>query len=113
MPVLRICTNQSVPDAAESLLSGASALVAQQLSKPEAYVMVILEPPMPMMFAGSTEPACYMELKSIGLHENHTQALSQALCQWASEVLGVEPVRTYIEFADPPRQMFGWNSGTF
>jgi len=114
MPLLKIQSNQSVePAAAEQLISTASRLVADQLGKPERYVMVALEPPIPMSFAGSTDPLAYLELKSIGLPQDKTPALSKALCDLVQEQLGIDPGRVYIEFADAPRAMWGWNSGTF
>jgi phenylpyruvate tautomerase PptA (4-oxalocrotonate tautomerase family) len=114
MPLLKIQSNQPVENAAaEQLISTASKLVAEQLGKPESYVMVALEPPVPMSFAGSTDPLAYLELKSIGLPQDKTPALSAALCDLMRDSLGIEPGRVYIEFADAPRAMWGWNGGTF
>lgn len=114
MPYLKIQTNHPVDDAARgALLARASALVAERLGKPERYVMVALEPPVPMLFAGDDAPAAFMELKSIGLPETRTAELSAALCEMAEQTLGVERDRVYIEFSDAPRAMWGWNSGTF
>lgn len=112
MPVLNIQTNQAISDE-QSLLAEASKLVARELGKPESYVMVILQPPVPMLFAGTDEPLAYLELKSIGLQESQTAGLSAALCQLLNDKLAIPPQRIYIEFADAPRKMFGWNSGTF
>jgi phenylpyruvate tautomerase PptA (4-oxalocrotonate tautomerase family) len=114
VPYLKIQTNQQVDYAASSaFLQEASRLVARELSKPENYVMVALEPPIPMLFAGSDAPCLYMELKSIGLSDTKTSALSSALCSMASDKLGIPADRVYIEFADAPRKMWGWNSATF
>lgn len=114
MPYLKIQSNQYIEEpAADDLISTASRLVAEQLGKPERYVMVALEPPVSMIFAGSRDPLAYLELKSIGLPESKTAALSQALCQLIQDKLAVPPERTYIEFSDAPRAMWGWNSDTF
>lgn len=114
MPYLRIQTNTSLNDVgAQQLITRASALVAEQLGKPERYVMVALEPPVPMLFAGSDSPVAYLELKSIGLAESQTPDLSKALCALVSETLGVDPDRVYIEFNNAPRKMWGWNGATF
>ncbi|MFO8025546.1 phenylpyruvate tautomerase MIF-related protein [Thiohalophilus sp.] len=114
MPLLKIQSNQAVePARAEQLVTAASALVAGQLGKPERYVMVVLEPPTPMSFGGSTAPLAYLELKSIGLPQDKTPALSEALCGLILEQLGIDPDRVYIEFADAPRAMWGWNKTTF
>jgi phenylpyruvate tautomerase PptA (4-oxalocrotonate tautomerase family) len=114
MPLLKIQSNQSLDDArANQLVSAASKLVAEQLGKPERYVMVALEPPVPMSFAGSTDPLAYLELKSVGLPQDKTPALSAALCGLINEQMGIDPQRVYIEFADAPRAMWGWNNATF
>ena len=88
-------------------------LTATELGKPERYVMVAIEPTTPMLFAGSSDPTCYLELKSIGLPEDKTADLSNALSLEIEKQLGVSKDRVYIEFADAPRKMWGWNGGTF
>ncbi|MCW9024926.1 MAG: phenylpyruvate tautomerase MIF-related protein [Gammaproteobacteria bacterium] len=115
MPLLKIQTNHSLDSInTEALLAEASQLVATGLGKPEAYVMVVMEQrPQAMIFAGSTDPLAYLELKSIGLPEAKTGTLSQSLCQFMENKLGIPASRIYIEFADAPRAMWGWDSGTF
>jgi phenylpyruvate tautomerase PptA (4-oxalocrotonate tautomerase family) len=114
MPYLKIQTNTSISnDESKNLAQKASALVAEQLGKPEQYVMVALQPGSTMLFAGSDEPLAYLELKSIGLPESKTKQLSEALCNLVTQELGISSERTYIEFADAPRSMWGWNGGTF
>lgn len=114
MPYLKIQTNHRLDDEqSAAFIKSASQLVAEGLGKPERYVMVALEPPVPMVFAGSDAPTVFMELKSIGLPENRTPQLSQSLCQLVNSELGVPADRVYIEFQDAPRKMWGWDSGTF
>jgi len=114
MPLLRIQTNQDFdPGNRQAILSKASRMVAEQLSKPEQYVMVSLEPNPGMLFAGSGEPLAFLELKSIGLPESRTGELSQALCRLMEQELGIPQDRVYVEFSDAPRKMWGWNGGTF
>jgi len=114
MPFLKIQTNRDLPPAAaKSLAARASGLVAQLLGKPESYVMTSVEHNPAMQFAGSDDPLAYLELKSIGLPESATADTSQALCQLVLTETGIEPARIYIEFADAPRKMWGWNGGTF
>ena len=114
MPYLKIQTNQTIsPDQAQTLISKASKLVASDLGKPENYVMVALSPPVPMLFAGSDAPTAYLELKSIGLPSSRTGDLSQALCTLIENELAISKDRVYIEFADAPRAMWGWNGSTF
>jgi phenylpyruvate tautomerase PptA (4-oxalocrotonate tautomerase family) len=114
MPYLKIQTNQACPEAAcQTLMQNASRLVADKLGKPESYVMVAMDPPRPMLFAGDDGPTAYLELKSIGLPANQTRELSAALCNLVSDELGVDQNRIYIEFADAARNMWGWNGATF
>jgi phenylpyruvate tautomerase PptA (4-oxalocrotonate tautomerase family) len=114
MPYLKIQSNQDIDrQQGEALIKRASAMVAEALGKPERYVMVALEPTTPMLFAGSDAPVLFLELKSIGLSESQTPALSSSLCDLAQELLGIPADRVYIEFADAPRKMWGWNGATF
>ncbi len=114
MPLLRIHTNLDLPrDQQASLLATASRLMADQLGKPERYVMVSMEHNPAMLFAGEDAPLAYLELKSIGLSSDSTGDLSRTLCELIHGALGIDQDRIYIEFSDAPRQMWGWNGGTF
>ena len=113
MPLLKIQTNIAIDEAAQQdLLSRASQQVAEALGKPENYVMVMIQPQSPMLFAGDSSPLAYLELKSIGLQESQTAALSAMLCGLLAEY-DIPAARIYIEFADAPRKMWGWNNATF
>lgn len=114
MPLLSVTTNASIKvDSKAMLLKELSELVAQQLGKPEQYVMVKLQHNPDMLFAGSNAPLAYLELKSIGLPEDRTGELSSRLAGAISQTLQVPADRIYIEFADAQRHMWGWNGGTF
>ena len=114
MPTLRILTNLAIPEARRpEILAHASATLAAMLGKPESYVMIILEDGRDLIFGGSRDPAAYLELKSLGLPETKTPAYSATLCGLLQETLGIPPARVYIEFAAPPRHLFGWDGGTF
>ena len=114
MPYLKIQTNAEIPpDQEAALLKTLSATVAEALGKSERYVMVALERDAPMLLGGEAAPCAYLELKSIGLPEELTPALSQALCGELESRLDIPPARIYIEFANAPRHMWGWNGGTF
>lgn len=114
MPVLSIKTNiKTAREIHYRLMSKASGLVAELLSKPEKYVMISLEDNISMVFATSDEPTAYLELKSIGLQADRTAELSKHLCSLLESELDIAKERIYIEFVDEPRHMFGWNSGTF
>ena len=114
MPYLKIQSNLAIESQLTTeLLKQASSAVADLLGKPERYIMVAIEPPVPMLFAGNDEPAVFMELKSIGLSESQTPELSRVLCELVQQTLVIDPDRIYIEFADAPRKMWGWNGSTF
>lgn len=114
MPYLKIQTNvEREPGDCQPVLARVSRMIAERLGKPERYVMVALEAPVAMMIAGTEAPAAYLELKSIGLPEERTPELSKALCELIHDEFGIRPERVYIEFADAPRALWGWNGGTF
>lgn len=114
MPLLKITTNISVAaDEREAVLAAASSTVAEMLGKPEKYVMVHLSDRATLTFGGSAEPACLMVLKSLGLPEDQTRQFSSRLCDFADAHLGINPDRTYIEFVNPPRHMWGFDRKTF
>ncbi len=114
MPYLKIQSNADIPEEAkETILQRLSTTVAESLGKSERYVMVALEPPATMLFAGEQAPCAYLELKSIGLPEDSTADLSRTLCATVSELLAIPPERIYIEFANAPRRLWGWNGATF
>ncbi len=112
MPYLHLRTNVDIEDE-QDLLQKCSSTLARELGKPERYVMVSLAQGVPLRFAGTAEPAAYVELKSLGLTTASTAPLSAAICRLLAEELGIDQARVYIEFASPERAMFGWNGGTF
>ena len=112
MPVLQITTNVTIENA-DALAKQASSLVAEILGKPESYVMVSINGTAELIFAGKNEPCAHLMLKSLGLPESETRAYSEKLCDFIEQQLGVSPSRTYIEFINPERHMFGWDNRTF
>lgn len=114
MPTIKIQTNAEIPqDRRPALLSNISGAIAEMLDKPESYVMVILETNPNMCFGGTSDPLAYVELKSLGLPEDRTAEFSSNLCNRLEAALRIQKRRIYVEFASPPRHMFGWNGGTF
>ncbi|MBD2425272.1 phenylpyruvate tautomerase MIF-related protein [Phormidium sp. FACHB-1136] len=115
MPLIKVQTSIPSPDKAQvqSLLKDLSARLASHLGKPESYVMTAFTADVPMTFAGTTDPVCYIEIKSVGTMGAKTKAMSQDFCSQVESVLGVPKNRIYIEFADAAGAMWGWNGGTF
>ena len=114
MPLLKVQTNIRLEQAAESaLLKQLSETVANELGKPERYVMVTIETDVTMLFAGSDQPTAYLELKSLGLPEEKSAELSKTLCGAIAQALSIASDRIYIEFSSPARHMWGWKGATF
>ena len=114
MPYMMIMTNTGLsPHKRKDLLNDASRTVADQLGKSENYVMVSYSHDADMVFAGTDDPMAYVELKSIGLPEDQTSALSAALCELMHQHLAIPGERVYIEFSAADRHMWGWNNKTF
>lgn len=114
MPYLKIQTNlPHLKQSGRALLKEASALVARELGKPEAYVMIALEDNTPMVFAGGDDPAAFLELRAIGLPEKGTGPLCRALGDLVGKHLGVPFDRIFVNFADVPPAHWGWKGETF
>lgn len=114
MPLLKIQTNTNLStDQRDAFLKQASRAVAQQLGKPETYMMVSIETEQPILFAGTSQPAAFIDLKAIGLPVAKTAQLSAALCDLAKTGLAIPTERIYINFTDVPPHLWGWNGETF
>jgi phenylpyruvate tautomerase len=116
MPLLNLYASSTPleePTLSQALASF-SKLIAGELGKPERYVMVALAPCMNMSFAGNRQPACYAELKNVGLlpHEK-VEHLSSVLCDAIANALVVPRDRIYIEFTNADGALWGFDGGTF
>lgn len=116
MPLIKVQTSIASPaqTTVESLLKQLSASLAKHTRKPESYVMTAFESDVPMTFGGSTDPVCYVEVKSVGsFSPDQTQSMSQDFCAQLSAATGVPTNRIYIEFGDAEGYLWGWNGSTF
>lgn len=114
MPYFSIKTNIKLNDSeTETFLEKASAFSSKILDKPEQYIMVAVDPHVPMIFNKSASPAAYIELKSIGLQKDKTENLSKKICEFLESELEILPDRVYIDFCNINGSMFGWNKTTF
>lgn len=76
MPYFRIQTNIEMDAPKKTLLlKKASALGTAILEKPETYMMVQIEVQVPLIFGKTSEPAAYVELKSIGLQKEKNRRI--------------------------------------
>ncbi len=114
MPYLKIQTNLPLTKKAErAVLKTASTLLADELNKPEEYVMIAVQPDTPMLFAGTDDPVAFLELKAVGLPVRRTKRLSQSLCELIEHQLGIAKDRVYVKFIDVKHGMWGWKGDTF
>ena len=116
MPFIKVQSSLKSPDTqiVQDLLKTLSSKLAKHLGKSESYVMTSFVPEVAMSFAGTFDPVCYLEVKSVGtMKPNQTQAMSQDFCEEISNQLGIPKNRIYIEFADAKGSMWGWNGSTF
>lgn len=116
MPLIKVqsSTKNINDNQVQNLLTTLSAKLAKHLGKPESYVMTAFEQNINMTFAGTFEPVCYVEIKSIGtMSPTQTKAMSQDFCDEINQQLGVNSNRIYIEFTDAKGAMWGWNGSTF
>jgi phenylpyruvate tautomerase len=115
MPLMTIRSVAAIGDTAvSSMLSACSARLAELLAQPEAYVMTLFDRPTSMTMAGTDDPCCLVEIRSVvKLSSEQTQAMAQALCPLLAEHLGVPPNRIFLNFTDFPRAMWGFDGSTF
>jgi phenylpyruvate tautomerase PptA (4-oxalocrotonate tautomerase family) len=116
MPLIKIQTSLASPDdeTVNQLLQSLSAKLAKHLGKPESYVMTALESGIKMTFAGTFEPVCYVEIKSVGsISPAQTKSMSSDFCQEIEACLGIAKNRIYLEFAEAKGYLWGWNGTTF
>ena len=111
MPLIKVQTSLTQIDAKENLLKELSSEISDLTGKPEQYVMAVLETNVPMTFAGSDSPCCYIEVKSIGSLE--PPLMSSALCKLIANKTKIPIDRIYIAFEDVDASKWGFNGRTF
>ncbi len=114
MPYLKITVSKPAgAKAHQDLLKVSSQLVASELGKPEKYMMVSIVTSEAMLFGGTDQPCAFLELRGIGLPASKAGKLSKLLCGLVESHLAVSKDRIYINFADVPANLWGWNADTF
>ncbi len=111
MPLIQISTSVKSVIESDSLQKEVSKLISKLTGKPESYVMTIIKSDSQMTFAGSDEPCCFINLKSIGSLK--PSSMSESLCELVSSKTNIEPDRIYIEFSDVKASHWGFNNSTF
>jgi phenylpyruvate tautomerase len=114
MPLLKLQLSECIDDEKKKiLLSCLSRIVSDSLGKPEKYIMIILEQGSFFML-GSEDPAAFADVRSIGsINSRTTLDLTQKLCRYLDELLGIPSNRVYITFTDIPAENWGWNGEIF
>lgn len=116
MPLIHIKTSitDSQKTRSDDLLKELSQELAITLKKPESCVMTMIEFNVPMTFAGTAEPCCYVEIKNIGSFAGGlAKKVSGEICNKMEKELGIPSNRTYIEFTEAKGALWGFNGDTF
>lgn len=113
MPMLRLFANVEIPDQqAAALGASLTAVLADITGKPVEKMLVQVAGSQHITFAGSGDPAAFVECKSVGLTPEGAKELSAGLCTHIFENVGVAPERTYIDFKDLQRPFVGHKGTT-
>ena len=114
MPLLKLETTVALTDdKRHALLAPLSRIVAETTGKPEQYVMVTASQ-CAILMAGKAGDAAFVDIRGIGgLDGDVNRQLSQKVCRLLSDVLGVPPNRTYLNFTELEAGNWGWNGNTF
>ncbi len=112
MPFIQINTSsKSDIENVDLLQKDISKMVADLTGKPENYVMTLVQRDTKMTFAGSDEPCCFINVKSIG--SLNPPSMSKSLCELIASKTNINTNRIYIEFLDIEASNWGFNGSTF
>ena len=112
MPFIQINTSsKSDVENVDLLQKDISKMVADLTGKPENYVMTMIQRDIKMTFAGSDQPCCFINVKSIG--SLTPSSMSESLCKLIASKTNINKDRIYIEFTDVKASNWGFNSSTF
>lgn len=114
MPCLQVRTNIKLSQEQKAvLLSKLSKAVNKVTGKPEAYIMVILQDEVPMLFGGQDTPCVFMDFRSIGcISRSNNKKSSKEFTSVFAEY-NIPPERVYISFANMNAEDWGYNGDTF
>jgi phenylpyruvate tautomerase len=114
MPLVKISTSvAAADDKRDALMAAVSKAVAEILSKPEQYMMVVMDTA-PILFSGKKGPAAFVDLRSIGgLAPQANARLAERLCRLLNESLAIPPDRVYLNFTDVRASHWGHDGHTF
>ncbi|KGG23275.1 putative ATLS1-like light-inducible protein [Prochlorococcus marinus str. SS35] len=73
--------------------------------------MTLMQTNVPMTFAGTNAPCCYVEIKSIGAIT--PAKMTAAFCEIISKNTTIPTNRIYIAFEDVSPDSWGWDGRVF
>jgi phenylpyruvate tautomerase PptA (4-oxalocrotonate tautomerase family) len=114
MPLLKLQLSIEIKDdLKKKVLHDLSKKIAETFSKPENYVMVVIEQGFFQM-SGTEGNAAFGDFRGIGgINSKTTVKFSQVLCDYLMETLSIPKNRVYINFTDIDAANWGWNGSTF
>ncbi|KAF1761946.1 hypothetical protein GCK72_010205 [Caenorhabditis remanei] len=116
MPILSVSVNVTLSaEKNTELLKELSNVVGKLLGKPEKYMCIHINTDQSISFAGTTQPAGFAILKSIGGVGTSKQnnAISNKLFPLFKEYLGIPSDRFYIEFVNIGAADIAFDGQTF
>jgi len=117
MPLLIIhCSKKAISsDLVSQIENESSRILSETLKKSTDYIMIKIAAGENIAFAqDSLTPAIYMEVKNVGeIKPATSRDLAKKLTALTHKTLEVSPERTYIEFQQSERHLWGWAGTTF
>lgn len=117
MPLLNIhCSKKEISeDLVSQIVKESSRILSETLKKSADYIMIKIAAGENIAFAeDSLTPAIYMEVKNVGeIKPATSRDLAEKLTALTHKILEVPPERTYIEFQQSERHLWGWAGKTF
>jgi phenylpyruvate tautomerase len=115
MPMIRVQLSSPLDKPKQaSLMSSLSAAVAAALGKPEGYMMVVLQPDVPILMGGRHEPAAFVEVRSVGsISSEQAVKLSEQVSAVLGKATGLAADHIYSNFAGVAGAMWGHDGSTF
>ena len=110
MPLITLSTSIKIEEK-NLFMRDCSEILAKLTNKSEKYVMVRLFDQIPIYFDKNSDPACFIDIKSIGSID--TSNMSVLLSYFISEKLKIPASRIYICFENVEASNWAWGGRTF
>ena len=110
MPLITLSTSIKIKEK-NLFMKDCSEILAKLTNKSEKYVMVRLFDQIPIYFDKNPDPACFIDIKSIGSID--TSNMSLLLSDFMSEKHKIPTSRIYICFKNVEASNWAWDGSTF